>query len=120
MRVHLQGAFLLLVMLLAFWVVANWGATVISSAWGSESGVIVARVRDEAAATVAVGDIALDGTEVADLQAALTAAGIDPGPVDGILGDQTRSAIEQAKSALNLIGSSDRELLELLTGASGR
>ena len=57
--------------------------------------------------------VPLDGEEVALLQANLTDLGFDPGPVDGILGNGTRSAISEAIVEYQLdVSASDREVLE--------
>ena len=77
---------------------ANIAAPVLGDAFG-EDGAIVAEsaVDDGAEPTVeAASEVPLDGEEVALLQANLTDLGVDPGPVDGILGNGTRSAINEA------------------------
>ena len=116
MRTHLQGAFLLIILLLAFWWALNWAGPIFDSALGGEDGAIVARApseADAAAAGLAV-DEPLDGNEVAALQGALLQVGYSPGPVDGIMGELTRAAVEEAKQDLGLVDASDRELLETL------
>ncbi|MCY4422326.1 MAG: peptidoglycan-binding domain-containing protein, partial [Acidimicrobiaceae bacterium] len=100
MRTHLQGAFLLIVLLLAFWWALRWAGPIFDSALGGEDGAIVARApseQDAAAAIQAAADAPLDGNEVAALQAALLQVGYSPGPIDGIMGELTRAAIEEAK-----------------------
>ncbi len=116
MRTHLQGAFLLIILLLAFWWTLNWAGPIFDSALGGEDGAIVARApseEDAAAAGLAV-DEPLDGNEVAALQGALLQVGYSPGPVDGIMGELTRAAVEEAKQDLGLVDASDRELIETL------
>ena len=116
MRTHLQGAFLLIILLLAFWWTLNWAGPIFDSALGGEDGAIVARApseEDAAAAGLAV-DEPLDGNEVAALQGALLQVGYSPGPVDGIMGELTRAAVEEAKQDLGLVDASDRKLLETL------
>ena len=124
MRIHLQGTFLLIVLLLAFWGMLDWAGPVIDSAWSGTDGAIVARVpavSDQP--TNAVGDTyserdePLDGDEVAELQAALARFGFDPGPVDGIMGELTRGAADEAKADLGLAAGSDRRLLDTLAAA---
>ena len=118
MRTHLQGAFLLIVLLLAFWWALNWAGPIFDSALGGADGAIVARAPTEDTATgEAPADAPLDGNEVAALQGALLQVGYSPGPVDGIMGELTRAAIEEAKGDLGLLEASDRQLLETLETA---
>ncbi len=120
MRTHLQGAFLLIVLLLAFWWALNWAGPIFDSALGGADGAIVARApseEDTAAADQAAADEPLDGNEVAALQGALLQVGYSPGPIDGIMGELTRAAIEEAKRDLGLAEASDRELLKTLEPA---
>lgn len=115
MRTHLQGAFLLIILLLAFWWTLNWAGPIFDSALGGEDGAIVARAPSEEDASAALAvDEPLDGNEVAALQGALLQVGYSPGPVDGIMGELTRAAVEEAKQDLGLVDASDRELLETL------
>ena len=117
MRTHLQGAFLLIVLLLAFWWALRWAGPIFDSALGGEDGAIVARAPsedDSAGAPGVAEDDALDGNEVAELQGALVQVGFSPGPIDGILGELTRAAIDEAKADLGMVEASDRALLETL------
>ena len=118
MRTHLQGAFLLIVLLLAFWWALNWAGPIFDSALGGEDGAIVARApsEEDSAGTrgAAAEDDPLDGNEVAELQGALVLVGYSPGPVDGILGELTRAAIDEAKADLGMVEESDRALFETL------
>ncbi len=120
MRTHLQGAFLLIILLLTFWWALNWAGPIFDSALGGEDGAIVARApseEDAAAAADQAADEPLDGNEVAALQGALLQVGYSPGPIDGIMGELTRTAIDEAKRDLGLVDASDRELLETLESA---
>lgn len=121
MRAHLQGTFLLIVLLLAFWWMLSWAVPILDSALFGDDGAIVARapaeVDDRAGTDPAVQDEPLGGNEVADLQEALTQLGYSPGPVDGILGELTRGAIDEAKADVGLVEASDRRLLETLEAA---
>ena len=120
MRTHLQGAFLLIVLLLAFWWALNWAGPIFDSALGGEDGAIVARAPSEDTAAIdqaATDDEPLDGNEVAALQGALLQVGYSPGPIDGIMGELTRAAIEEAKKDLGLVDASDRMLLGTLEPA---
>ena len=124
MRTHLQGAFLLIVLLLAFWWTLNWAGPIFDSALGGEDGAIVVRAPSEQqsaadADRTAAQDEALDGNEVAQLQGALVQVGYSPGPLDGIMGELTRAAIDKAKEDLGLASASDRRLLETLETALG-
>ena len=116
MRTHLQGAFLLIILLLAFWWALNWAGPIFDSALGGEDGAIVARTpsEEDAAAAGLEVYVPLDGNEVAALQGALLQVGYSPGPVDGIMGELTRTAVDEAKRDLGLVDASDRELLETL------
>jgi len=119
MRTHLQGAFLLIILLLAFWWAWNWAGPIFDSALGGEDGAIVARApsEEDTATGEAAGDAPLDGNEVAALQGALLQVGYSPGPIDGIMGELTRAAITEAKRDLGLVEASDRKLLETLETA---
>ena len=119
MRTHLQGAFLLIVLLLAFWWALNWAGPIFDSALGGADGAIVARApsEEDAATGDAAADEPLDGNEVAALQGALLQVGYSPGPIDGIMGELTRAAITEAKKDLGLVEESDRRLLETLESA---
>ena len=124
LRIHMQGTFLLIVLLLVLWLVLNWAGSVIGSAIGGPDGAVVARalVESESPETGIDGesfesDEPLEGDEVAELQSALVRFGFDPGPVDGILGDFTRLAADEAKADLGLSAASDRRLLDTLAAA---
>ena len=119
MRTHLQGAFLLIVLLLAFWWALNWAGPIFDSALGGADGAIVARApsEEDAAAAGRPVDEPLDGNEVAALQRSLLQVGYSPGPIDGIMGELTRAAITEAKKDLGLVEESDRRLLETLESA---
>ena len=122
MRTHLQGTFLLIVLLLVFWWALSWAVPVLDSAVFGEDGAIVARARLEVV-DPADADRAreqnepLDGNEVASLQGALTQLGYSPGPIDGIMGELTRQAVSEAKTDLGLAEASDRRLLGTLEAA---
>ena len=122
MRTHLQGTFLLIVLLLVFWWTLNWAVPILDSAVLGEDGAVVARAPvatdDQAAADRGLEqDQPLDGNEVADLQSALTQLGYSPGPIDGIMGELTRQAVDEAKLDVGLEEASDRRLLETLNAA---
>ena len=121
MRTHLQGTFLLIVLLLGFWWMLRWAVPILDSALFGDDGAIVARapeeVDDPVGADRALEEEPLDGNEVADLQAALTQLGYSPGPIDGIMGELTRQAVDEAKTDVGLVEASDRELLETLEAA---
>lgn len=105
--------------LLAFWAVMDWGGAIIGSALVGEDRAIVARARDESDSSRGINDEPLSQTEISELQTALTDAGLDPGPIDGILGELTRTAIEEAAAAMRLTEPSDREVLEQLLNRFG-
>ena len=122
MRTHLQGTFLLILLLLVFWGVLNWAVPILDDAVFGEDGAIVARAPLEtddprAADGVAAEDAPLDGNEVLALQSALTQLGYSPGPIDGILGELTRQAVDEAKIDVGLSEASDRRLLNTLKAA---
>jgi len=121
MRTHLQGAFLLIILLLAFWWALGWAGPIFDSALGEDGAIVVRAPSEQEDAAGAGGataqDEALDGNEVADVQGALVQVGYNPGPVDGILGELTRAAMDEAKADLGLAGESDRRLLETLEAA---
>ncbi len=115
MKSHIQGLFILLGVGIALLALANIAAPVLDDAFG-EDGAIVAESGADDGADPAVDEaivVPLDGEEVALLQTNLTDLGFDPGPVDGILGNGTRSAINEAIVEYQLdISASDREVLE--------
>ena len=122
MRTHLQGTFLLIVLLLVFWGMLNWALPILDDAVYGDDGAIVARAPLEAESPAGPErgleeDRPLDGNEVADLQGALTQLGYSPGPIDGIMGELTRQAIDEAKVDIGLVEASDRKLLETLQAA---
>lgn len=121
MRTHLQGTFLLIVLLLAFWWMLGWAVPVLDDAVFGTDGAIVARARlevdDPSADRDQPQNEPLDGNEVAELQSALTQLGFNPGPIDGIMGELTRQAVGEAKTDLGLAEASDRKLLETLAAA---
>ncbi len=122
MRIHLQGTLLLIVLLLVFWWTLDWAVPVLDGALLGEDGAIVARAPLEVdnpadADRVLEQDEPLDGNEVAQLQGALTQFDYSPGPIDGIMGELTRQAIDEAKADLGLVEASDRRLLETLEAA---
>ncbi len=122
LRVHLQGTFLLIVLLLAFWGILGWASPLISNAWSGPDGAIVARApadrQDSSLLSMGFAELeALTPEEVAQLQTVLAALNFDPGSVDGILGNLTRSAVEDAKAAMGLPDVSDRRVLETLVSA---
>ena len=121
MRTHLQGTFLLIVLLLVFWWMLSWAIPILDSATFGDDGAIVARApveADEAAdPDRLLEDEPLDGNEVAALQSALTQLGYSPGPIDGIMGELTRQAVDEAKTDVGLVGASDRRLLETFEAA---
>ena len=109
MRIHIQGVFLLLVLVLVFWYVINLSTETISDALEGSNRAIVAV--PETGETYEL----LNNEEVAILQQKLLDKGYDPGTVDGILGIKTRNAIDAAKTVLNLQGQPDRVLYLVLT-----
>ena len=93
MRSHIQGLFLLLLVGIALLGIARYAAPVVQEALGED-------------------DPPLNGDEVGIVQDHLTRLGFDPGPVDGLMGPSTRTAIDEAIMEYQLnIGSSDRNLL---------
>jgi len=74
------------------------------------------------AAKAADSDLRVRTTHVREVQLVLLAAGYDPGPIDGIMGPRTKSALRQyiavppplvpSRSEWNLAPSRDREPLE--------
>lgn len=120
MRSHIQGLFILLGVAIALLALANVAAPVVGDAFG-EDGAIVAESGEvddviELSAELQAAAIPLTGEEVAQLQADLTTLGFDPGPIDGILGGGTRSAIDTAIEQYGLAaGATDRDVLGYVT-----
>ena len=97
MRQHIQGLVLLIVMLVALWATLNMAGPILDDALSGEDSALHA----ETAEVVDPGDEGdlpppLTTDEVLELQAALTQAGYDPGPIDGVMGPGTRTAADQA------------------------
>lgn len=120
MRAHMQGAIILVALgfvLLALLAISN---PILSDAFG-ENGAIVAESSEETDSSDEGEEIdplavPLNGEEVAQLQADLAALEFDPGPVDGILGDGTRGAIDQAIDAYQLdTESTDRQVFQYVS-----
>lgn len=109
MENHLQGVALLILLLLGLWAFWRYASPVLDDAIGGSDGAIVAVSGDDSEI-----EARLSTDEVAELQAALAAAGYDPGPVDGILGELTRTASAEARFELDLPDSSYRELIAAL------
>lgn len=115
MRSHIQGLFLLLLVGIALLGIARYAAPVVQEALG-EDGALQAESAPEdpidLGAIDAEVDPPLNGDEVGIVQDHLTRLGFDPGPVDGLMGPSTRTAIDEAIMEYQLnIGSSDRNLL---------
>jgi len=64
-------------------------------------------VKNENSRAVSSSKKALSKEEISQLQSRLKAAGFDPGPIDGKLGPQTKSALEKYRSSHKLIRSGD-------------
>jgi len=129
MRSHIQGIFILLIVGIALMITARIAAPVVKEALGDE-GAIVAESADvedvvDLSILLAEPDAALDSDEVGVLQLYLTDLGFDPGPVDGLMGAATRSALIAAIAEYQLAeNSSDRavfafvgSLVDALTAA---
>ena len=115
MKSHIQGLFILLGVAIALLALANIAAPVLGDAFGEDGAIVAESAADDGAdpTVEAAIEVPLDGEEVALLQANLTDLGFDPGPVDGILGNGTRSAINEAIVEYQLeISASDRKVLE--------
>jgi peptidoglycan hydrolase-like protein with peptidoglycan-binding domain len=65
-----------------------------------------ARASASALSTTSVNNV-LGSQEIRRVQVRLKAAGFDPGPIDGKLGPQTKSALENYRSSQKLIRSGD-------------
>ena len=114
MKSHIQGLFILLGVAIALLALANIAAPVLGDAFGEDGAIVAESAADDGADPAEEAIVVpLDGEEVALLQANLTDLGFDPGPVDGILGNGTRSAISEAIVEYQLdVSASDREVLE--------
>ncbi|MDC0359652.1 peptidoglycan-binding protein [Acidimicrobiales bacterium] len=115
MRSHIQGLFLLLLVGIALLGIARYAAPVVQEALG-EDGALQAESAPEDPSDLGAIDVEVDpplnGDEVGIVQDHLTRLGFDPGPVDGLMGPSTRTAIDEAIVEYQLnIGSSDRNLL---------
>ena len=97
MRQHTQGIVLLIVMLVALWVTLDLAGPVLDDALHGDDSALHAETIDVVEPDEE-GDLPVPLTpeEVLELQAALTQAGYDPGPIDGVMGPATRTAADQA------------------------
>lgn len=79
------------------------------------AGSVAAGARIRGSARRASGrSMGLTTAQVAQLQAALQREGCDPGPIDGVMGSRTRSALPCARRKLNVAGDDTNELLHAL------
>jgi len=114
MHAHLQGLILLVSLAILGLLVSRMAGPSLSGFF-DEDGAVYAEPADEETAEDAVEEVPLTGDEVARLQRHLTTLGFDPGPVDGIPGDQTDTAVDDALAEYLLaVTTTDRELLDYL------
>lgn len=115
MRSHIQGIFLLLIVGIALLGMARYAAPVVQEALGEDGALQAESAPEDLIDLAAIEeeiDPPLNGDEVVVVQDHLTRLGFDPGPVDGLMGPGTRTAIDEAIVEYQLnIGSSDRDLL---------
>lgn len=111
MHAHLQGLFLLLILaILALLIGRAAGPTL--GRFFEEDGAIYAEAGEDEEPT-SPDEVPLTGDEVARLQRHLTTLGFEPGPVDGIAGEQTDKAIAAAINEYQLaVTTTDRQLLD--------
>jgi hypothetical protein len=116
MRNHFQGIFLLGLLLAALWGMTRLASPTLSDAFG-EDGAVMADSGDEDTIELTVeagtGDAELDSEELARLQFELLLGGFltEQSDIDGLMGDQTRAAIEAAAEKWGLTNPTDREVL---------
>ena len=130
MRYHIQGVFVLLIAAIGLLVAARFAAPVLSEALGDEGAIVAegGEVEDDFDLTSdeVPTDAPLTSDEVGQIQADLTALGLDPGPADGIMGPSTRDAIDGAIAQYQLDPNSTdravhdyvRTLIEALAAAT--
>jgi peptidoglycan hydrolase-like protein with peptidoglycan-binding domain len=97
MRQHTQGLVLLIVMLVALWITVDLAGPVLDDALSGDDSALHAETIDVVEPDEE-GDLPVPLTpeEVLELQAVLTEAGYDPGPIDGVMGSATQSAADLA------------------------
>ena len=97
MRQHTQGLVLLIVMLVALWITLDLAGPVLDDALSGDDSALHAETIDVVEPDEQ-GDLPVPLTpdEVLELQAVLTEAGYDPGPIDGVMGSATQSAADLA------------------------
>ena len=68
------------------------------------------------------GSISLTRAQTRMLQQALNSGGLDAGPVDGIMGEKTKQALQkyQSQKGLNASGQVDRQTMAALLSEKGR
>ncbi len=116
MHSHIQGVFILLVVGIALLGTARIAAPVLQEAFGDEGAIVAESSDPEDVVDLAVSEVEVDAPltsdEVLALQQHLTQLGFNPGPIDGIMGDNTRTSIAAAIEEYSLeAGSSNRAVL---------
>jgi hypothetical protein len=73
------------------------------------------------AAPGSLPEVALSWTEVVEIQKRLVSLGIDPGPIDGLVGPRTMAGVQRYEERLGgpITGKADRRLLKLLQQEAG-
>lgn len=118
MRNHIQGIFLIILLLGAIWGLSVLAGPALSDAFGDNGAVSAESGDDEDQIELTVAgeslDVALEAEERTQLQFLLLRAGFltDLEDVDGIFGPKTDEAIELAIAEWGLDDPTDREVLE--------
>ena len=112
MNIHLKGLATVVGALFALWITMLYVDSV--DVKDATADVLVPASPD---GTTVAGDLVsgLTSEEIRQLQTLLDASGIDPGPIDGLIGPSTQVAIEEGKTLMSLPDSAtSAELLEEL------
>ena len=97
MRQHIQGFVLLIVMLVALWITLDMAGPILDDALSGDDSALHAETADAPDPEEEVEpSVSLTAEEILELQAVLTQAGYDPGPIDGLIGPATLAAADQA------------------------
>ena len=99
MNIHLKGLATVVAALFALWITMLYVDSV--DVKDATADVLVPEAPE---GTTAEGDVVsgLTGEQIRQLQTLLDASGIDPGPIDGLIGPSTQQAIEEGKALMSL------------------
>lgn len=118
MRTHIQGLALLLILAAVLWGTAELAGPALGDAFGDDGALVAESPEDEVDLSAGFDEEPdeLTDIEVGTVQWLLWLQGFleSEADIDGVLGNDTRRAMQDAKGAFDFAGASDRALLEYL------